>query len=100
MLHRLVVFGLFLSLSLGGAAAEEPKRIGATGSIAGASSELGKKQIELLRRVNAYFNQLTNLKGTFIQTSADHQRQRGHFYITRPGRFRFEFNRPSRVVVL
>jgi len=50
--------------------------------------------------VTAYFNRLTNLKGTFVQTSGDNKRQRGKFYISRPGRFRFEFNLPSRVVII
>src|SRR6516225_8064898 len=84
-----------------GVAAQEAKRIGPTGI--GSPDEgpkLNKAQTELVRRVNAYFNQLKNLKGTFLQTSADNQRQRGKFYISRPGRFRFEFNPPSRVVII
>jgi outer membrane lipoprotein-sorting protein len=50
--------------------------------------------------VNSYFNELTGLKGSFIQTSADNKRQHGKFYIMRPGRFRFEYARPSMVVIL
>jgi outer membrane lipoprotein-sorting protein len=61
---------------------------------------LTNKQIELVRKVTAYFNQLTSLKGTFIQTGPDNKRQRGKFYISRPGRFRFEFNLPSKVVII
>jgi outer membrane lipoprotein-sorting protein len=86
------------ALSLG---AQEAKRIGPTGTIGGGSGPtLSRKQTELVRRVNGYFNQLTNVKGTFLQTSADNKRQRGKFYISRPGRFRFEFNLPSRVVII
>src|ERR1700730_15186022 len=62
--------------------------------------ELGKKQVDLIRQVNTYFNQLTILKGSFIQTSADNKRQRGKFHIMRPGRFRFEFSPPSKIVIL
>jgi outer membrane lipoprotein-sorting protein len=62
--------------------------------------ELGKQQLDLIRQVNAYFNQLTILKGSFVQTSADNKRQRGKFHIMRPGRFRFEFSPPSKVVIL
>lgn len=65
-----------------------------------AGQQLSKKQVELVRKVDTYFNQLTNLKGSFVQTSADGKRERGKFYISRPGRFRFEFNRPSRVVII
>jgi outer membrane lipoprotein-sorting protein len=66
----------------------------------GGGVALSKEQTELVRKVTAYFNQLTNLKGTFVQTSADNKRQRGRFYISRPGRFRFEFNLPSKVVII
>src|SRR5262249_55840153 len=65
-----------------------------------ADQQLSKKQVELVRKVDTYFNQLTNLKGSFVQTSANDKRERGKFYISRPGRFRFEFNRPSRVVII
>ena len=67
---------------------------GATGG------ELNKKQIEVVQRVNLYFNQLSSLKGTFIQTSADGKRLRGKFYVNRPGRFRFDYARPSMLVIV
>lgn len=81
-------------------AAQEPGKTGPTGSISKGSGTLSKKQADLVRNVDAYFNQLKNLKGTFVQTSADNKRQRGKFHISRPGRFRFEFNLPSRVVII
>ena len=81
--------------------AQEAKRMGQTGSITGGpSQELSKNQVEIVRKVNAYFNQLTSLKGTFVQVGADGKRQRGKFLISRPGRFRFEFNVPSKVVII
>ncbi len=61
---------------------------------------LSSRQVELVRQVSGYFNQLTILKGTFTQTGADIKRQRGKFHIMRPGRFRFEFSPPSRVVII
>jgi outer membrane lipoprotein-sorting protein len=94
----LVLLLTFGALSL---AAQESKRIGPSGTIPdGSGQTLSRKQIELVRKVNAYFNKITNLKGTFLQTGADNKRQRGKFYISRPGRFRFEFNLPSRVVII
>jgi outer membrane lipoprotein-sorting protein len=66
----------------------------------GSGAALSKEQTELVRKVTAYFNRLTNVKGTFVQTDADNKRQRGRFYISRPGRFRFEFNLPSKVVII
>jgi outer membrane lipoprotein-sorting protein len=61
---------------------------------------LTSRQVELVRQVNDYFNQLTMLHGSFDQTSADGKRQRGKFHIMRPARFRFDFAPPNRVVVI
>jgi outer membrane lipoprotein-sorting protein len=62
--------------------------------------QLSKRQIETIQKVSLYFNQLGTLKGTFVQTSADGKRQRGKFYIKRPGQFRFDYARPSMLVIL
>ena len=108
ILRRLNVYGFIMSRQLTALAlatllaasvsAQEAKRMGQTGSITG--GELSKKQVEIVRKVNAYFNQLTSLRGSFVQTGADSKRQRGKFHISRPGRFRFEFNLPSKVVII
>jgi len=100
MSRQLIALALaaFLGASV---SAQEAKRMGHTGSITGGpSQELNKKQVEIVRKVNAYFSQLTSLKETFVQVGADGKRQRGKFHISRPGRFRFEFNLPSRVVII
>jgi len=65
-----------------------------------AGGEFDKKQVELIRKVAAYFNRMTELKGLFVQTSADNKRVRGKFYVQQPGRFRFDYNPPSRLVIL
>ena len=69
----------------------------------GSSEEAGRlthRQVELVRRANDYLNQLPMLQGSFIQTSAEGKQQRGKFHITRPGRFRFDFAPPTRVVII
>ena len=65
-----------------------------------AGEEFDKKQMELIQKVTAYFNQMTEIKGAFVQTSADNKRQRGKFYVKQPGRFRFDYNLPSKLVIL
>jgi len=96
MVHCLIALCFLFLLSLG-AAGQEAKAIAPTGSIGAPRT---KKETELVRKANAYFNQLTSLQGTFVQVGADNKRQRGKFYISRPGRFRFEFNPPSKVVII
>jgi outer membrane lipoprotein-sorting protein len=62
--------------------------------------ELDKKQIDLLRRVSTYFNQMPDLKGGFVQTSADGKRIRGKFLLVRPAKFRFDYSSPSKLVIV
>ena len=76
-----------------------PNPVGASGNWAGTISkeaaisgeEFDKKQMELIQKVATYFNQMSEIKGLFIQTSADNKRQRGKFYFKRPGKFRFDY---------
>jgi outer membrane lipoprotein-sorting protein len=43
---------------------------------------------------------MSDLKGQFVQTSADNKRLRGKFYVKRPGKFRFDYALPSRLIIL
>jgi len=62
--------------------------------------QLTAHQVQLVQRVNEYFNQLGMVEGSFLQTASDGKQQRGLLHIKRPGRFRFEFAPPNRVVVI
>ena len=85
-----------------------PNPVGASGTWSGtvnkdaaiSGEEFNKTQMELIQKVTAYFNQMSEIKGLFVQTSADNKRLRGKFYVKRPGRFRFDYNPPSRLVIL
>jgi outer membrane lipoprotein-sorting protein len=65
-----------------------------------AAGELSSQQIALVQKVSAYFNRMTALRGAFMQTSAGGARLRGKFYVQRPGQFRFDFAKPSRLVIV
>jgi outer membrane lipoprotein-sorting protein len=62
--------------------------------------ELDAKQIDIVSKVSAYFNHMGDMKGTFVQISADNKRLRGKFYVRRPGQFRFEYSPPSKQVIV
>jgi outer membrane lipoprotein-sorting protein len=62
--------------------------------------ELDKHQLALIQKVSLYFNQMSDLKGVFVQTSADSKRAHGKFYVKRPGRFRFDYGPPSKLVIV
>lgn len=65
-----------------------------------APDQLESGQVALIGRVNAYFNQVSSLKGAFVQTSANSKRLRGKFYVQRPGRFRLDYAPPSKLVIV
>lgn len=61
---------------------------------------LDPRQMEIVNKVSSYFSDLSTLKGSFVQISADNKRMKGKFYVKRPGRFRFDYARPSRQIVI
>ena len=61
---------------------------------------LDARQTEIVKRVSGYFNDLTTLRGSFLQTTADNKRMRGKFFVKKPGRFRFDYALPSKQVIL
>ena len=67
---------------------------------AGQGLELDDKQTEVVKKVSDYFNTLGDLKGAFVQTTADNKRMKGKFFVKRPGRFRFDYSLPSKQVII
>jgi outer membrane lipoprotein-sorting protein len=67
---------------------------------AGQGITLDARQTELVHKVSGYFSELDTLQGSFVQTSGDNKRMKGKFYVMRPGRFRFDYARPSRQIVV
>ena len=59
-----------------------------------------QEQTEAIQAVNTYFNALKNLQGRFDQLDPDKKKTRGKFFVHKPGRFRFDYARPSRKIVV
>lgn len=58
------------------------------------------EQLAAIEKVSTYFNGLTTLTGRFVQTDPNQKQMKGRVYVAKPGRFRFEYARPSRKVVI
>ncbi|MBI1385934.1 MAG: cell envelope biogenesis protein LolA [Rhizobiales bacterium] len=58
------------------------------------------EELKLIEDVNGYFNGIQHMNGKFVQTDAQQQRVRGRFFVSRPGRFRFVYSPPSKMVIL
>lgn len=54
----------------------------------------------VIAKVNDYFNKLTDLQGSFIQTDPDAKQKYGKFYFQRPGKARFDYASPSNLRVI
>lgn len=57
-------------------------------------------QQQMLRVVNERINELTNLRGDFVQIGPNGERSEGVFYIEKPGRMRFDYADPNPLLVV
>ncbi len=48
-----------------------------------------------VQKAEAYFAGLKTAQARFVQTSADGHQQRGSFYLSRPGKLRFQYDPPN-----
>src|SRR6185437_16417999 len=56
---------------------------------------IGEAQNKAVQRINAYFNDITNLQGSFDQVDSNDKHTTGRFYVQRPGKIRFDYAPPS-----
>ena len=61
---------------------------------------LNDAQVTLVKKINDYLNSFADLQGTFLQTNPDRKRLKGRFYVSRPGKMRFDYARPSRLKIV
>ena len=53
-----------------------------------------------LQRASTYLNSLQSVEGSFIQLTNDGRSAKGTFYLKKPGRIRFEYDKPSPVLIV
>jgi outer membrane lipoprotein-sorting protein len=56
--------------------------------------------VNALQQLNTYLNNIRSMKGEFTQTSPRGQVANGVFYISKPGKMRFEYAPPSPLLVV
>ena len=57
-------------------------------------------QRAIVERVNGYLSGVQTLTGNFIQVGPDGSRTQGDFYISKPGKVRFEYDEPSPIELI
>jgi outer membrane lipoprotein-sorting protein len=54
----------------------------------------GAERAAFIKQAETYLNGITTLKSEFLQTHSDGSRYSGDFYLSRPGRLRFQYRPP------
>ncbi len=90
--HLVLTSALAGTLALAGLAAAQ----GATTSDLGFSAE----QVAAVETLGTYFNNIRNIKGDFTQVGPRGNVSTGVFYISKPGRMRFEYAPPNPFIVV
>ena len=65
-----------------------------------ASGSLTAEQRTIITRINSYLSSVQQLNGKFVQVGPDGSRTQGDFYISKPGRVRFEYDDPSPIELI
>jgi outer membrane lipoprotein-sorting protein len=53
-----------------------------------------------LKRISDYLNTIKSIQGRFTQLAADGRSVQGTFYLRKPGRIRFEYDRPNPILIV
>jgi outer membrane lipoprotein-sorting protein len=64
------------------------------------ATALNAEQRSIIERVNNYLTNMQVLSGKFVQVGPDGRRTQGNFYISKPGRVRFEYDDPSPIELI
>ncbi len=92
----LVAFSIQLAIA---PAALSPARASANPQVA-ESTKLNSDEIAAVNRVSAYFNKLKTIVGNFVQVGPGSHFSEGRFYLSKPGRLRFEYDPPTPLLVV
>lgn len=65
-----------------------------------AAPAVAETDLQIITKINAYFNGMANISGLFVQTDPDNRQKSGRFYLERPGKVRFDYSVPSRLKII
>ena len=64
------------------------------------ASALSPDEQAQIQKANAYFNSVKTMTADFSQVGSDGRRSRGRLYISKPGKMRFEYDKPSPIEIV
>lgn len=99
--RRRVIAGLLAGLSIVLVLAQKPAAQTATAAQAQSKPvKLSADEQALLARISAKLNAISTLQCKFLQIGPDGSSSQGTFYLLRPQRMRFEFQKPNPLLVV
>lgn len=60
----------------------------------------GPAKDQEIAKINRSINSISRMEGRFVQTNPNGSKQTGKFYISRPGKVRFEYDAPSQTIMV
>lgn len=88
---RRILIGIVLTLVAGEIAiAAAPAPVPAV-----MAQRFSSEELTLLQRISAYLNTQKNVQGKFLQVAPSGATDQGTFYLRKPGRMRFEYDKPN-----
>ena len=66
----------------------------------GQGQKLSADELAAVRKVTTYFNELRHIQGEFVQSGPGNFLTHGTFYLSKPGRLRFEYAAPNPILVV
>jgi outer membrane lipoprotein-sorting protein len=73
---------------------------GLLGKAPTSTAQLTPEQRNIIDRINNYLSGTPRLTGRFVQVGPDGRRAEGEFYLSKPGRVRFEYDDPSPIELI
>src|SRR3954466_587508 len=64
------------------------------------NDQLSEAELAVVKKLWDYFNSLTTMKGEFAQVSPKGNVSAGIFYISKPGKMRFEYAPPNPFIIV
>jgi outer membrane lipoprotein-sorting protein len=87
--------------SQGAAAKKAPAKVKADPKVTVAATPAGPLSAgDIVKRANGYFNGMSSFTGDFVQTGEDGRRYKGKLMVERPGKMRFDYDPPAKVLIL
>ncbi|WP_341896095.1 outer membrane lipoprotein carrier protein LolA [Ferrovibrio terrae] len=88
-----------LAMAVAATAAKLPLSVAYAAAPASSAKLTAQDQADLAR-IAAYFNEVRSMQGRFLQVAPQGEASEGKIYMSRPGRFRFEYDPPVPMLIV